>query len=98
MEDEMTTYVIVRYRVTDEDSYDRYRELAGPTHAPFGGTLVAKGSQIEALEGGDDLTGIVLLEFPDPDAARNWYRSGSYQAAKAARQGAGEMTLSIIEG
>ncbi|HEC09332.1 MAG TPA: DUF1330 domain-containing protein [Acidimicrobiales bacterium] len=94
----MTTYVMVRYRVSDEAAYARYRELAGPVHGLFGGKLVAKGADVEVLEGGDGLPNFVLLEFPDSDAARGWYHSDDYQSARAVRGNAGDMTISIIEG
>lgn len=34
---------------------------------------------LEILEG-DEIEGAVILEFPNTDAARAWYRSPSYQA------------------
>lgn len=92
----MSAYVLVRYDVQDADAFARYRELAGPTHGRFGGTLVAKGSRIAALEGDDDLPNVVLLQFPDDGAAREWYSSAEYQSAKAARDGAGEMVLTLL--
>jgi uncharacterized protein (DUF1330 family) len=94
----MKTYVLVRYAVTDEAAYQRYRELAGKTHVPHGGTLVAKGVETDQLEGSSGLRNFVLLEFPTPAAVRDWYTSPDYLAAKEARDGAGEMTITLIEG
>jgi len=88
----MSTYVLVRYEVIDESAYQRYRELAGPTLVPLGGSLVVKGTETYHLEGGDNLSNFVLLEFPSPDAAKAWYASDSYADAKNARSGAGAMT------
>lgn len=95
----MSAFVLVRYDVTDERSFQRYRELAGPTHVPYGGTLVAKGTRTIHLEGGgDELNDLVILGFPTAADAKAWYNSEEYQTAKAARSGAAQMEISIIEG
>ncbi len=93
----MSTHVLVRYEIIDESAYQRYLELAGPTLAPHGGSLVAKGTETHHLEGGDSLSNFALLEFPNPDAAKAWYASDRYAEARNARSGAGMMTLSIVE-
>lgn len=41
--------------------------------------LLADYGTIETLEGGE-IEGAVILEFPDMEAARAWYRSSEYQA------------------
>lgn len=58
--------------------------------------LVVYGA-IEALEG-KAADGVVLLEFPDTEAARRWYRSPAYQAAIPHRQKAAPYRAMLIEG
>jgi uncharacterized protein (DUF1330 family) len=41
---------------------------------------------------------LVILEFPDADAARAWYESDEYQELLAIRQRAAEAELVIAEG
>lgn len=94
----MTAHVVIHYEITDPDGFDRYRRLAGPTHEPFGGELDFKGEITEQLEGADRLgAGVVTLSFPDAAAAKAWYTSDAYEAAKAARADAATMTISIVQ-
>jgi uncharacterized protein (DUF1330 family) len=56
-----------------------YLERIDATLAPFSGRFVVHGGEIEVLEG--DWSGnLVVIEFPDRDRARAWYRSDAYQA------------------
>lgn len=91
----MSTYVLIRYEVTNEEAYARYRALAGPSVKLHGGSLVTKGTQSD-LEGGDHLDQTLLLAFPSAEAAGAWFRSPEYSATREARAGAGEMRISII--
>lgn len=55
-----------------------YLERIDGTLAPFGGEFLVHGPQVEAKEG--DWPGtIVVIRFPDLDAARAWYDSPAYQ-------------------
>ncbi len=91
-------YVIVDINVTDPEKYEGYRVLAGPAVEAAGGRYLARGGTTAVLEGDRIPNRIVLLEFPDLDAARAWstaavrrarrsYRRGG-RAAKCARGGA----------
>lgn len=93
----MTTYALVRFRITDEAGFERYRELAGPTTASHGGKLVAKGAEARRLKGGDELTNFVLLEIPSAEAVEAWYNSDEYGTAIQVRADAATMTISIME-
>lgn len=93
----MTTHVAVRYNVTDEAAYRRYRELAGPSVLAYGGIFVTKGRVERHLEEMDDSTNFALIEFPSIETAVTWYESDDYQRARQARKGAGKMAISIIE-
>ena len=52
---------------------------------------------MECIEG-EDADGIVILEFPDKAAAREWYYSDAYQAAAKFRMQAAPYRGFIIEG
>ena len=57
---------------------ESYLEQIDATLAPFGGRFLVHGGAIEPLEGrwsGD----LVVIEFPDRERARAWYRSAAYQ-------------------
>jgi len=95
----MTAYVIARVDVTDADKWMEYAAAAGPAVADHGGKYLARGGASEGLENWEDEgKRVVIIGFPDMDAARNFYNSAEYQAAKAKREGAGYMRMTLVEG
>ncbi|MFD1910646.1 DUF1330 domain-containing protein [Halodurantibacterium flavum] len=68
-----------------------FQEYSNKVDASFEGhemTPLADYGDLETLEG-DEIEGAVILQFPDMDAARAWYRSPAYQATAQHRfQGA----------
>jgi len=81
-------YVLVDIEVTDPVAYDRYKALALPAVTQYGGTYIVRGGATGVLEGEWKPNRIVVLEFPDVDAARRWYDSPEYAVAKREREGA----------
>ena len=65
--------------------------------ADHGGKALARGGRCEALEGKARARNVVL-EFDSFDAARRYFYSEQYQAARALRQGAAEMEMVLVEG
>jgi uncharacterized protein (DUF1330 family) len=94
----MAAYVLVDVDVTDPERYDRYRHLAGPSVEQYGGRYLARGGASEVLEGDRVPNRLVVLAFPDADAARRWYHSPEYGAAKAIRDGAAIGSFILVEG
>ena len=47
----MPAYVINDMVVTDPELFERYKQLSPPTVAQYGGRFLARGGQIENLEG-----------------------------------------------
>ena len=64
----------------------------------FGGRYLARGGAVEVREGSWSPERLVILEFPDVDAARRWYESDEYRELLAIRQRASEGELVITEG
>jgi len=91
-------YVIVDIDVTDPDRYAAYRELAAPAVEAAGGRYLARGGATEVLEGDRVPHRIVVLEFPDMQAARAWYDSPAYRAARTVRDGAAVGSFIAVEG
>ena len=95
----MPAYMIGRVDVTDMDKWKEYAAAAGPAVAKFGGKYLVRGGAMEGLENFEDEgKRIVVLEFPDMQAVRDWYVSEEYQAAKAKREGAGYARFTLVEG
>ena len=90
-------YVITRVDIKDPEAYARYAAEATKAIAALGGRPLVRGGRYEALEGKARARNVVL-EFDSYDAARAWYHSAEYQAAKALREGAAEMEMVLVEG
>ena len=56
-----------------------YLDRIQGTLDPFGGRFLVHGATVEVKEGPWPGT-VVVIEFPDLDAARSWYDSPAYQA------------------
>ena len=57
-----------------------------------------RGGACEALEGGWRPSRVVIIGFESVEAARRWYDSPEYTAARAVRQRAAESALLLAEG
>ena len=61
------------------------------------GKSLARGGRSEALEGKARARNVVL-EFESYEAARRYFHSEQYQAARKLREGAAEMEMVLVEG
>lgn len=73
-------YFVAHIEVTNPDNYAEYRDKASTTLAQYGGKYLARGGDLETVEGEPLPSRTVVLEFPSIDAARAWYNSPEYQA------------------
>ncbi|WP_416224301.1 DUF1330 domain-containing protein, partial [Thermogemmatispora sp.] len=48
---QMAVYIIASIDITDPEDYQEYARQAGATVAQYGGRYLARGSQIETIEG-----------------------------------------------
>lgn len=94
----MTAYIIAEIQITDPAAYDEYRPLAAASIARFGGRFMARGGKVDLLEGAPQPERIVVIEFPDAETARRWYRSEEYQTALKIRQAASRGRVLLVEG
>jgi uncharacterized protein (DUF1330 family) len=94
----VSAYLLVDCEVTDPARYEDYKKLAPPAIAKYGGRYLVRGGATSSLEGDWRPNRIVILEFPDVDAARRFYESPEYRAARAVRAGAANMKMLLVEG
>jgi uncharacterized protein (DUF1330 family) len=93
----MTAYIIaIKQNTKDQSELDLYRSAASKAVTADQKPLVVYGD-FEVLEGASH-EGMVILEFPDTQAARAWYDSDAYQAAKRHRVKGGDYQFTLIEG
>jgi uncharacterized protein (DUF1330 family) len=94
----MAAYVVVQIGIHDPARYERYKTLAPPSIAAYGGRYLVRGGPSEVLEGEWQPARLVILEFPDPARARAWWSSPEYAPAKAIRQACARTEMLLIEG
>ena len=94
----MSAYVVVDVEVTDPAEFDVYRQQVPASLARYGGRYIVRGGESETLEGRWAPKRVVILEFPDRAAAKAWWSSDEYAAAKALRQRCARTELIIVDG
>jgi uncharacterized protein (DUF1330 family) len=94
----MPAYVIVETDISDPEQYEQYKAASPAAVAGGGGRFVVRGGELAVLEGDWEPTRLVVLEFEDLEAAKRWYESAEYQAAKKLRAGAARLRMVAAEG
>jgi uncharacterized protein (DUF1330 family) len=91
-------YIVVETDIHDAEQYELYKQASSAAVAAGGGRFIARGGELAVLEGDWQPKRLVLLEFPDLDAAKRFYESREYQEAKRLREGAAELNMIAVEG
>ena len=94
----MPAYVVVDAERTDLERAARYAEMAGPSVERHGGRYLARGGALSLLEGEWEPERLVIIEFESSEAARAWYESEDYRAARDVRDGAGTWSMVVVDG
>jgi uncharacterized protein (DUF1330 family) len=95
----VSAWVVVDTKITNQEAYEEYKTLAGPMVAKYGGTYRARGGELDVVE--DDLwspTRMVIVEFPDIEAARLFAYSDDYAPIAAIRHANADCTVVIVDG
>jgi len=90
-------YVVAHIAVRDEAKWAEYRGKVGATVAAWGGELMMRGTRKAVLYGEHPYTDVVLLRFPDAQAASDWHDSPDYQALVGLRTEAADAVLVSYE-
>ncbi|GAA0485392.1 MULTISPECIES: DUF1330 domain-containing protein [Tatumella] len=94
----MSAYIVfIRDQTCDQAEMDIYAEKASAARGDHPLTPLAFYGAAESLEGADT-EGVVILKFPDTAAARDWYHSPAYQAAKLHRLKGARYRVVLTEG
>jgi len=94
----MAAYVVLDIEVTDPEKFARYRELAPPAIAAYGGRYLARGGATEVLEGSPSLHRVVVLEFPAMERAKAWLESPEYREARELRRASATTHAFVTQG
>jgi uncharacterized protein (DUF1330 family) len=94
----MPAYIIVETDITDPDQYEQYKAASPGAIEAGGGRFLVRGGELAVLEGDWNPSRLVLLEFPDLDAAKAFYESEQYRAAMQLREGAATLKMVAVQG
>ena len=94
----MAAYVIVEIEVTEPEGYAEYRKLAPPIVAAWGGRYLARGGEVQVLEGDWTPGRLVILEFPSVEQANAWWNAPEYAEPKALRRRTTRSNLIVLDG
>ena len=95
----MAAFLVVDTQIENAEAYEEYKRLVKPIAEKFGGVYRVRGGNMELRE--SDLwrpTRMVIIEFPDMDAARAFVDSEEYAPVKPIRRENARCTLMLLEG
>ena len=94
----MTAHIVATVRVSNSVKFGLYTKAVSGLAERFRGEYLVRGKVSEVLEGnGDADERVVILSFPDADAARAFYFSPEYQAAKGLRTDAALLEMRLLD-
>ena len=94
----MTTYGIAHLRdVVPGPGITEYLERIDATLEPFGGRFLVHGDRPRVVEGTFD-DSLVIIGFPDRDAAESWYGSPAYREILHLRTENSRGDLFLVDG
>lgn len=98
--DERPAYLLVQGQVTDREGFKTYSAALPPIYRKYGGEYLAlvPAPQVEVAEGDAEHRSIVLARFPSRAAARAFWDSPEYAAARKLREGKGTFFVTILDG
>jgi uncharacterized protein (DUF1330 family) len=94
----MAAYFISDASVKNAEALGMFRARAAASISRYGGRYIARSSSVQTVEGTWTPNVIIIIEFPDLERARIWYRSAEYASALAVRDDAITRDMILVEG
>lgn len=93
----MAAFIVATVSISDMNAFKAYSETIAGLSERHGGKSIVKGMVSEVLEGNvPEGERVVVSEFPDAEAARNYINDPLYQEGKAKREGAATVEMRLI--
>jgi uncharacterized protein (DUF1330 family) len=94
----MAAYFISDASVKNREALGMFRARALASITRHGGRYLARAGLVEPVEGDWRPSAIIIIEFPDMERARTWYRSAEYASALTIRDDAISRDMILVEG
>jgi len=94
----ITAYLISDLTVRNAEVFQTYRSRAAEAIANYGGRYLARGGEVQTLEGAWNPRDIIIVEFRSMEQARAWYQSPEYASALEVRDVALKRNLILVDG
>ncbi len=94
----MSAFILVDITVKHPEAYREYLEKVPCLVAKHGGRYRVRGGEHQTLEGDWVPNRLVIVEFPNREAALAFYRDPEYDPVKAIRTRTTESNLIIVDG
>ena len=95
----MTAYIIVNLNIKSTDWMAEYTAPTQALVAKHGGTYLVAGGAMEKLEGDGDLpSAVVVVSFPNKEAALAFHNDPEYAPLIALRQGGADGDMILVDG
>jgi uncharacterized protein (DUF1330 family) len=99
----VSAYLISQVEVLDAEAWENYRTRAAPVIAQFGGRYIVRGAPAEVIEADwpaqePPTQTVIVAEFPNMTALKDWYASPEYAEAFAFRVGAVKRRMIFVAG
>ena len=94
----MAAYLISNITLRDRTAFEIYRTHAADAIHSYDGRYLARLGEVYVLEGSWNPNMVVIVEFPNLEQARAWYRSPEYAIALEVRDTALTRNLILVDG
>ncbi|MCE7796255.1 DUF1330 domain-containing protein [Sphingobium sufflavum] len=94
-------FILTTVDVRDPAAFAAYRTAISGLNDRIGGEMLVRGRTVETLAGAVENAGgageiVILIRFPNADAARAYIASPDYQAAQPLRDAAGRFHIRLV--
>ena len=94
----MAAFVVVQESIENAVVFNQYRAKAPATIEAYGGKFLARGGNLEVMEGELPCKRLVIIEFPTRQAAIAWYNSSEYQEILPMRLSSSKGIFAVVDG
>lgn len=94
----MSVYIIAQLKFTERARYDRYQSRFMGVFTKFRGRLLVADERPVVLEGEWPRDKVVIMEFPDAEAAREFQESPEYREIAVDRKAGADAVVLTVRG